>query len=1330
MLSRISVRKPYTVLVGIVLAIVLGVVSFTNMTADLLPSINLPYALVLTTYAGASPEEVEMVVSKPVETSMATISNINNIQSVSSQNMSMVICEFEQTSNMDSVTIEIRESLDQIRSYWPDAVGNSIIMKLNPDMLPIMIASVGKEGLDSTELTEFVQNSVIPDIESIEGVASVSAEGEVEESIHVILEQDKIDAMNTKIREALDKSFSEAQEQFDKAQEELQKGKVQYEEGKQSTNDQLSSAKQQLSTNQLDIIKAELEIDNQIKELEAKEAELISGEKELAAKEAELLSSEKLLIKQENDIKSAITQLKQAKQGLNQLTEAKSNLQTNLTDLTTKITEIEAMGNQAPKELAAQLPTLKEQADALKDQLVLLEQQLAAIGMTSEEIESKLTEAENGKKEIDNGKLKLAAGKEELKKAKAELSSGKEKIEQGKAALLSAKNDIQTGKTTVNEALEELNKNELLAAIELSTAAGKIDTGEQELEKSKASFEETKKAAYDKASLDKILTSDMIKGILTAQNFSMPAGYVTEEGIDYLVRVGDKLDDIEALNNLILMDMNIEGVEPVRLSDVAQVAAVNNSGEIYSVINGQPGLILQIQKQTGYSTGEVSDRINDKIARLMDNNEGLNILTLMDQGIYIDLVVDSVIDNMIYGGILAIIILFLFLKDIRPTFVVACSIPISLVTAVVLMYFSGITLNVISLSGLALGVGMLVDNSIVVIENIYRLRNEGLSAKKAAVEGARQVSGAILASTLTTVCVFLPIVFTQGITRQLFVDMGLTIAYSLLASLVIALTLVPAMGAGLLRNTKEKENKLFNHIASLYSFILEKALRYKLIVILLTIVMLVLSIVGALSRGTSFMPEMESPQVSITLKAEKGTPLEETAKLSNEVIDRIMTIEDVEAIGAMAGGGQSMLGFGGGGSSTDTVSMYMVLKEDKKLTGKELEALILEKTKDLKVELDVQTNSMDMSALGGSGIQIQVKGKELDKLQEIASEVADIVSEVEGTANVSNGMEEATPELSIVVDKEKASEYNLTVAQVFQEINKRLREAGAATTISTDTKDFEVFVEKKDDKELTRDELEKLTITVKGVDGSEEEILIGDIADFAEAKSPASIRHTAQQRYITVSAEVGVGHNIGIVGNRITKELENYDVPEGYTIEMAGENETTNEAIEQVGLMLLLAIVFMYLIMVAQFQSLLSPFIVMFTLPLAFTGGFLGLFLTGKEISVIAMIGFVLLSGIIVNNGIVLVDFINQLRRGGMDKKEAIVEAGRTRLRPILMTALTTILGLSTLSMGMGMGADMIQPMAIVSVGGLIYGTLLTLFVIPCMYDIFNRKKSMVEEEI
>ena len=369
----------------------------------------------------------------------------------------------------------------------------------------------------------------------------------------------------------------------------------------------------------------------------------------------------------------------------------------------------------------------------------------------------------------------------------------------------------------------------------MGSASAQLASGEDKLKESKESFEDSKAEAYDAADLNNILTMDSLTNILTAQNFSMPAGYITDEGERYMVRVGDAVDSVEGLKDMVLMDLGMDGVDVIHLSDVAYIAVTDNSKDSYARLNGNPGVMLSVEKQTGYSTGDVTHRVYDKFDRLKNNNEKLTVSVLMDQGVYIDMIVDSVLNNMIFGAILAILILLVFLKDIKPTLVIACSIPVSVIFAVVLMYFSGVTLNMISLSGLALGIGMLVDNSIVVIENIYRMRSEGLSARRAAVEGAKQVSGAITASTLTTVCVFAPIVFTEGITRQLFVDMGLTIGYALLASLIIALTFVPMMGSKMLKKTKDIRHPWFQKFQEGYGAVLARLLKIKPLVLLVMV---------------------------------------------------------------------------------------------------------------------------------------------------------------------------------------------------------------------------------------------------------------------------------------------------------------------------------------------------------------------------------------------------------------------------------------------------------------------------------------------------------------
>lgn len=1253
MLSRFSVKKPYTVLVVIALVVVLGVVSLSRMTTDLLPSMNMPYAIVMTTYPGASPEEVEEGVTKPIESAMATTSNIKHIRSVSAENYSMVILEFEQTANMDSVTIEMRESLDQITGYFADSVGNPIIMKINPDMMPIMVAAADMDGMDRTQISRYVEDSLIPELESIEGVASVTAVGSIEEHYKVELIQSKVDALNNKIKASLDETFAKAEEEMQEAKDELASGQEELERGRQQLADSVGDAQNQLNDKKVELMLTESDLNHQLTELKTTKTQVEEG----------------------------ITGLTQLMEGANQLRDA--------------IAAAEAM---PPEMLEYAGINLEE----LKTQYAMLEQQAAAIGA---EMGVELT--------LDS-----------LPQVLIDMNTNLAQINAGIAQMESALVSIDEGKTTINDALSRLNESQILGSIQMGSAGAQISTGQQQLEEAEQTLEEQREEAYKSASLDSILTVEMLQNVLMAQNFSMPAGYVNEEKQQYLIRVGDKVTSQEELSELVLMDMGMDEVGLIRLSDVAEITLVNNEEEVYASINGNPGIMLSIEKQTGYSTGDVTDRVLERFEAVAAEKEGLHTTVLMDQGIYIDMIMDSVLQNMIIGGILAVLILLLFLKDIKPTIVIACSIPVSVVFAVVLMYFSGITLNVISLSGLALGIGMLVDNSIVVIENIYRLRSEGEPVKRAAVEGAKQVAGAIVASTLTTVCVFAPIIFTEGITRQLFVDMGLTIAYSLLASLIIALTFVPMMASGTLKRASEKKHPIFDRMKAGYGRMLRVLLRFKPLVFLVAVLLLAGSIFGALTNGTAFMAEMESPQMMVTITPPKEAELAEASALSEEIISRISDLEDVETIGAMAGG-QGIMSMGGG----NTVSMYLILKEDPKLTNAQLTSEIMRRTEDLEAEVSVNSSAMDMNMLSGSGISVSIKGRDLEKMQQIAEEIAVLVASVDGTAEVSDGMEETTPQFKITVDKEKAAAYGMTVAQVFQLVNGKLSGDKLATTIATDIKDYEVYVSKEETEEVTRETLKKLTFTYTDKEGNEEEIPLSRIAAFEETEGLKAINRDAQERYITVSASIADGYNVGLVARDVQRALDGYNCPEGYTLEMTGEDETINEAIEQVMLMLLLAVIFVYLIMVAQFQSLLSPFIIMFTIPLAFTGGFLALFLTGMEVSVIALIGFVMLAGIIVNNGIVMVDYTNQLRRRGFDKKDALVEAGKTRLRPILMTALTTIIAMFTMALGLDSGSDMVQPMAVVVVGGMIYGTLLTLIVVPCIYDAFHRNKSMVEEE-
>ena len=1036
MLAKFSVRKPYTVLVGIVLILLLGFISLTKMSTDLLPSMNMPYAVIVTTSIGSTPEEVEKLITAPIEGSMASMTNIKNITSQSYDNYSVVILEFHQSANMDSITVDMREKLNNLKDTFPENTGNPNIMKINPDMLPVLISAVSVEGMSIEELTEYVNNIVVPEVESVEGVGSVTVSGGVTTTIEVTLNKEKCD-------------------------------------------------------------------------------KAVSGIKAL---------------------------------------------------------------------LPPYIPF-----------------------------------------DLD---------------------------------------------------------------------------------------------------LYGIFDEETLSNILKAQNLSMPAGYVTREGQKVMVRVGDDLESIDDVRALPVLDLKITGVPVITLDDIADIEYKDNSDEGYTSINNTAGIILTIDKQTGYSTGDVTKAAIKRLNDLSEEKEGLNAVTVMDQGVYIKFIVDSIVKNMLYGGILAIIILFIFLRDLKPTLVVACSIPVSVIAAVVLMYFSGVTLNAISLSGLSLGVGMLVDNSIVVMENIYRLRLQGKDIEEAAVEGTKQVIGAIVASTLTTACVFLPIVFTEGITRQLFVDMGLTIAYSLLASLVIAMTFVPMMSKVAMKNLNEKKHGIFDRIKNAYAVILEKAVRFKAVVFILALSILGLSAWGALSNGTAFMPEMDSTQMTATLIPDKeDASVAEIAEISDKAIERIMEIEGVEAVGANYGAASvsTMLS---SGQNSDGVSMYIIVSENKEMKNTELAKKIEEVCADLPCTMKVQSSVMDISSYISSGLKINVKGRDVDVLTDLAAKVREIVSDTDGAIDVKSDIDEMSPGILIKVDKEKAIGINMTVGQVYAIILSHMTDSTASTTLYTDTSSFEVYVKSPDKTKPVAEELGNITFTVPGANGDDAvyEYKISDIAEIIKTDTLTKINREGQKRYVEISAGIDEDHNIGLVSNKISDKIKEIDVPNGYEIEMVGEDYAINDAIRQLLLMMAIAVAFIYLIMVAQFQSLKSPFIIMFTIPLAITGGFLGLTIARMEVSVISILGFIILAGVIANNGIVLVDYTNKLIEGGMKRREAIIEAGRTRLRPILMTALTTIFAMSTMAIGVGMGAEMSQPMAVVTIGGLTYGTLLTLFVVPCLYDLFNKK--------
>ena len=1337
MLSKFSVKKPMTVFVCVVIIIVLGVVSFLKMTPDLLPNMDFPYAMIMTTYGGQTPETVESTVTKPLEQSISTIDGVKDITSNSAENYSVLIIEFEDGTNMDTATVDLRSSLDTISDNWPDGVGTPYLIKANPSMLPVAMTAVEYKGKDRKELSDYVSDELLNKLEGIDGVASVSNKGIVVEKENVVISQKKIDALNKKISAALDDQFSDAEDTLNSAKKEIDDNISKAESGSQT----ISSSIEQINAQQ-----------------ESAASQLQDAQKNAESGKTRLLSAKMQLL----DQKASLTQTKQtletAYQALLSIKTSYEELLTQKKELTETLNTLNQISDNYVaiiKQMAAldkdseEYKQLEKQLEEIDEQLKPFNIKKEGLALAIESANAALSKVDSSLGQINETLAELGTDTSNLDSTLKELTDKIAVINSGIAQLDSAISGLDDKSVSVDSALATISKQQSNADFKMSSALAtltakqgevqsavtQLDSAKKEVQGSIDTLKEQKDKAKDKADMNNTVTLENVSNILTAQNFSMPAGYVTDdENNKYMVRVGDKVDNEKELKSLVLFDTKIDGIGVVTLDDVADVFLKDNSDEIYAKINGNPGIVLSFSKQSDIATSAVCDNINTTLKELSEENEGLNFTNLYSQGDYIAIVINSVLQNLLLGALLAIIILFLFLRDIKPTVIVACSIPISVVFAIVLMYFSGVTLNMISLSGLAIGVGMLVDNSVVVIENIYRLRGLGYSAIQASLNGAKQVAGAIASSTLTTICVFLPIVFVEGITRQLFVDMALTIAYSLLASLIVALTLVPAMGQRMLRKIKPQKNPENSRIIKGYEKSLRFVLRHKVFSILVVVAVLGASIFGALAKGFSFMPNMSSTEVQVSAKLDDNATLEETIDTAEQINKVLNGYDEFETVGVITGSSTSLMGLSGGSSSdTGSVTAYGVLKAEYTKKSEEICNRLstdLEKVKgEIRVSGGSSTSSMS-TLLGNGGIEITLYGDDIETLKKTAEDMAKQLETVEGIDETDSGVGATSPEIKVSVNKAKAAEKGLTVAQVYQQVASAVASEKTSTALTNGNgSDLDVVIVKDESKKVSPDAIGSIDITYKDSEENEKTTSLSSIADISKSETIDVITRQDQKRFLSITGTLKDGYTLTDVSNKAEKLFDDYKFSEGCSIEFAGSNKATMDAMSQLVLMLLLGVVLIYLIMVAQFQSLKSPFIIMFTIPLAFTGGFLGLLITGFDVSVVSLIGFIMLCGIIVNNGIVLVDYINRLRRDGKERVEAIVEAGKTRMRPILITALTTILGLSVMALGIGTGAEMMQPLAIVCIGGLIYATFMTLYIIPVIYDAFNKKELRKVEE-
>ena len=1316
MFSKFSVKKPYTVIVGVVMCLLLGVISFMNSTTDLLPEMELPYVVIYSTYLGASAEKVETSLTRILESSVSTTENLSNMSSISSDNLSLIILEFADDTNMDTAMLDLNAKIDLVKGYLDETISSPTLMAINPNMMPLMMATADYDGHDLQGLSDFVNEKVVPELEKTKGIASVDPTGLLEETVQIVLDHQKIDEINNKVLASVDselaKTERELREKLQEVNDGLQKitdGESELTSTKNETYDKLAQSSVQLQQAATNLIA----MDSQITQLKAEQAaftQIVNGVDQLKAQLG--LGAEATA----EEIASAVgAAIDQAQEGINK---AEAGIQS-LTFLQQQIQEV-------PDE-----EPISEEIKALL-QSAGITAEIGNYGQAKALISTMLGELNTAKEQASAGITAMQAALQIVPKyedAKIKLSNVEIEIataEGVKQAASSMLTQAGIDVSDLNSLQSKLESGKLTAAGEITKGEMTISSTKTTLESAKTQIEdglkqiaEARDEALKKANISEALSPSMISTMLTAENFSMPAGYIASNDDSLLIKVGDQFASLEEVENLLLMSMDIDGLEEVRLQDLASVQVVNNSEELYTRVNGNPGIMLSFQKSSTASTADVCKALHKTFEQLSGQYQGLHFSTLMDQGVYIDMIVNSVLENFFYGAILAVIVLILFLRDLKPTIIIALSIPISLMFAMVLMYFSGVTLNIISLSGLALGVGMLVDNSVVVIENIYRMRNEGVGLIEAAIEGAKQVAGAIIASTLTTVCVFLPIVFATGLARQLFVDMGLTIAYSLLASLIVALTLVPMLASKMLKKQNEKKHTFFEKLVNGYTRLLKWSLGHKLIVMGGVVALLIFSTIGVMNMGMTLIPSMESGQmsVSISLQNEEATD-KECFAMYDQVMERLMLVEGVDTVGVTSGGSGLSMMMGGGGNTSTTFYIITEAKAD----TKKMEAEIPQVLADLPVDAVVSTSNMDLSVLGGSGVAMTLYGDDLDELQASAIQIGNQLKQIEGIDVVDDGQQDPVHEIRVIVDKNEAMKYGLTVAQIYQSVASGIKEETTSTTLSIQNKDYPVVIV-QDAASLTQlDNLQDLKL--KGTQNQEEkEVELWRIADIENGSGMNSIYRENSRRYVNVSGTIKEGHNVTLVSREVEKQLDTSVLPESVTLEFSGENETIMETMFQMVQMILLAVAFIYMIMVAQFQSLLSPFIVMFTIPLAFTGGFLGLLITGQELSIVAMLGFLVLCGVVVNNGIVFIDYANQLKEQGYTTQEAIVETGRTRLRPILMTAMTTILAMTTMALGIGTGSDMMQGMAIVTIGGLTYSTILTLFVVPIMIEVTSRRR-------
>ncbi len=816
------------------------------------------------------------------------------------------------------------------------------------------------------------------------------------------------------------------------------------------------------------------------------------------------------------------------------------------------------------------------------------------------------------------------------------------------------------------------------------------------------------------------LTQEQVVQLIQGNNLTLPGGVIEEEEEKLNLRILAKVDSIEALR-LLPVSMTPAGqeVELVTLSDVADVTLAKKDNVTVARTNGKESLLISIQKEGTANTAEVSSQVQERLEQIKDEHGDLRFAVSNDQGELIDTSVSNVLSALIFGAIFAIAVILVFLRSIKATIIVGVAIPFSVVATFVLMYFSGMSLNIMSLGGLALGVGMLVDNSIVVIENIYRHLKKNESRKQAAINGATEVGGAITASTLTTLAVFLPIVFIGGLVGDLFKELALTVTFSLIASLAVALTVVPTMAGLLLKVDQVKERKENRFYKSVITWALDHRFG--------TLFIAALIFIGSLALvpqiGTEFMPAQDEGMFTIDIELPEGTAFDRTLEVVESVEELVLQTTEVDIATSSIGNADALMAAATGtGENEGSIIVKLVPADDRSSSTDRIMNDLEDRVAELDNRADISfSESNSMAAMSGApnAVEVILLGDDSEVVEEYSRELTDRLAEQSEIRTVTDSVEEGKPEYQYLIDKGQAFEYGLTSYQVASFINQSLQGTIAATLHDT-----EVRVQMADVSN-SKEAIENLTIATP----TGQEVALKDIGEVVRGEGPVTVVRENQQDSVVVTASFD-GPDLGTasmaVQTTIDDMIEDLEInTDEYTIKTTGGTEMMDDAFASLLLAVVLAIVLVYMVMASQFESLVQPAIIMFTIPLAVSGVILGLFATDYAFGITAFLGIIILVGIVLNNAIVYIDYTNQLRDRGYTVRNALIEAGLTRLRPIIMTALTTILGLLPLAIGGGEGAELQAPMAIAVIGGLFTSTLLTLIVIPVIYSLVSSMKDM-----